>query len=77
MISGAAQHLEPARWLGVFVVGDDRPTEPGELAGDRDRDDRAPLAALAIKPPSDPVKTLLSLPGDRGHRLLLALVSAL
>ena len=56
---------------------DDRPAEPGELAGDGDRDDRAALAALGVEPAPDAVQPLLGLPGDRDHRLLLAVLAAL
>jgi hypothetical protein len=47
------------------------------LAGDRDRDYGAPLAALLVQPPPDAVQALLRLPSDRDHRLLLAVLAAL
>lgn len=38
------------------------------LAGDGDRDDRAPLAALGVQTSPDVVQALLGLPGGRDHR---------
>ncbi|MGO9904404.1 MAG: hypothetical protein ACLP4R_13260 [Solirubrobacteraceae bacterium] len=58
-------------------MSDDRPAEGGELAGDRDRDDRAALAAFAVELAPDVVQALLGLPGDRDHRLLLPVLAAL
>ena len=60
-----------------LVVADDRPAESGELAGDRDRDDRATLPAPLIELPPDVVQALLGFPGDRDHRLLLPVLAAL
>jgi hypothetical protein len=54
--------------LGVFGRGSldlgDRPHEPGELAGDRDRDDRAALAA-GFEAGLGAVQSLLRGPRDR------------
>src|SRR3954453_18716085 len=43
----------------------DRPADPGEFAGDGDRDDRAALAALLGEAAPDAVQSALRLPGDR------------
>src|SRR4051794_32150606 len=45
----------------------DRPAEAGQLTGDGDRDERAPLAALCVEPAPGAVQALLGLPGDRDH----------
>ena len=60
-----------------MVVGGSRPAEGGELAGDRDRDDGAALAAPLIELPPDVMQALLGFPGDRDHRLLLTVLAAL
>jgi len=41
------------------------PAEPGEFAGDGDRDDRAALAAFLGQAAPDAVQPLLGLPADR------------
>jgi hypothetical protein len=54
-------------WHGCafVIVGDDRPAEGGELAGDGDRDDRAALATLIGEAAPDVVQAALRLPADR------------
>jgi len=65
-------------WCTPGSVGaGERPAEPGELAGDRDGDDRAALAALTIQAPPDAVQALLGLPGDREDVRGLADLAAL
>ncbi len=52
--------------LGVGLVGvSECPAEPGEFAGDGDRDDRAALAAVLGQAAPDSVQPLLRLPADR------------
>ena len=62
-----------ARWCGV----DDRPAEPGEVAGDGGGDERFALAALGVEPPPDVVEALLGFPGDRDHGGGLVLLAVL
>ncbi len=69
----------PAHFLelrGVLVVAGDRPAEPGKVARDCNRDDRAAHVALAVKPAPEVIQPLLGFPGDRDHRLLLAVLAA-
>jgi hypothetical protein len=56
--------IEP---LGGLVGAGECPAEPGELAGDGDRDDRAALAALIGEASPQLVQAALGLPGDRDH----------
>src|SRR3954453_7324601 len=60
----------------VSVGGADRPAEAGELAADRDRDDRATLAALGVEALPGAVEPALRWPADRGHRLRLSALTA-
>jgi hypothetical protein len=53
------------------------PAEPGELAGDGDRDERTALAALCVQSAPDVVQMLLGLPGDRQDVGGLAVLAAL
>jgi hypothetical protein len=50
--------------LGL-VGGGDRPAEAGKLAGHRDSDQRAALAALGVKPLPAAMQAPLRLPADR------------
>ena len=63
-----------------MVVGSvgvrERPAEAGELAGDRDRDDRAALPALGVESLPDVVQASLCLPGDLDDVGGLSLLSA-
>ena len=63
----------PAGSVGVR----ERPAEPGELARDRDRDDRAALAALLGEAAPDAVQALLGLPADRDDVGGLSVLAAL
>jgi len=60
---------------GLLVGVDDRPAEAGEVP--RDRDERAPLAALVVEPAPDLVQALLGLPGDRDRDLGLSFLASL
>jgi hypothetical protein len=59
----AAALTDVVQALSVGVGGG--PAEAGELARDRDRDDRAALAALAVESAPCAVQALLCLPADR------------
>ncbi len=59
------------------VHAGERPAEPGELAGDDDRDDRAALRALISEAVPYLVQPALGLPGDRDHGGGLAFLAAL
>jgi hypothetical protein len=62
---------------GVGVGVDDRPAKAGELPGDGDRDDRAPLAALEVEAAPYVVQSLLGLPGDRDDERIVAVLASL
>ena len=59
------------------MVVDDCPAEPGEVAGDRDRDDRAAYVALGVQSAPEVMQALLGFPGDRDHDRALVLLAAL
>ena len=61
----AASSTDVVHRRGSSLGAGERPAEPGELAGDRDRNDRAALGTLAVRAPPDVVQALLGLPGDR------------
>ncbi len=75
-VGPAASSTDVVHGPGLVGLGD-CPAEAGELASDGDRDDRAPLAALAFQSAPDVVQALLGLPGDRDHRRGLAVLAAL
>src|ERR1035438_8170608 len=62
---------------GRSVSAGERPAEAGELAGDGDRDDRAPLPALISEAAPDAMEPALRLPGDRDDGGVLAFLAAL
>src|SRR4051794_37117964 len=58
------------------VDGRGLPAESGELAGAGDRDDAGGLAPLTVQQLPALVQPALSLPGDRDHAWVLAVLAA-